>query len=499
LSPLVTLAQDFSFLAPVAGTLWRFFERFQTLSSNKVDFQELKEDMELTAKLFSDTGMQNLMKNSQSDTLNSYFKQFNKSVYEINTLMTTIENRDRLKSKGFFAVAKDFIMAEKDKERIKDTLSRSKEARLYILGMLTAKKTLDENSDEGMLSKLYEYLLRPGTFDDVAEIQQKKFRKGSRSWLFEEFDAWFDDPKVAQSVFWLQAGPGMGKTVFTSELARRFIEKRPGALLGVVFFNFQEVATRDPATLLKSIVYQTAKLCPSICSDLLKKLNEINETTVEGIYDIILLKALELVVSKQPSEKQHLIIFDALDECGLEEDKNRKDLLKLFKKKLLRNRLPGVKIFVSGRPEKDIIDTLNECSHKIEGGDPRHLEDLKEYILFSVQDVFDATNAVNDAASIISINEAVDLIYRKSDQKFIYTAVVVDQIRDWFRNHDFSWMDFKSKLSELPQGLDDCYEKTFTKFIGSNPGHAHNFLLLMVGCSEQPLSSNYLVSNQKIK
>eukprot|EP00597_Dinobryon_sp_UTEXLB2267_P012030 CAMPEP_0170105322 /NCGR_PEP_ID=MMETSP0020_2-20130122/4693_1 /TAXON_ID=98059 /ORGANISM="Dinobryon sp., Strain UTEXLB2267" /LENGTH=819 /DNA_ID=CAMNT_0010329403 /DNA_START=951 /DNA_END=3406 /DNA_ORIENTATION=- len=494
---LLYLAKEIPTVGPVAGIMLGFYEGYQCLSRNKEEFKDLVEEVDLTATVISDPRLRNIIRISQDDKLLiACIKQFTKSVYDIYALMKDIENRKL--SKEVVDHAKNFIMAGKDKERIQVAITKSRNTRIEIMAILAAKSALDENSYNSMLSKVNECLSKPGTFDDMAKGQQKKFQEGSRSWLFEEVDAWFDDREIvptvstswsfsttskksSKSVFWLQAGAGMGKTVFASELVRRFREKRPGVLLGAVFFNFKVISTQGPTTLLKSIAYQIAKSCPSICSDLLNVLKEKNETCVEGIFDMILLKALELVVMKQPSQN-HLIIFDALDECGLEGSDARRDLLQLFHRDFLRKLPAGVKLFVTGRPEKDLEITFNAFAHTIKDTDPRHLEDLKKFIMSSVDNMADHLKAVTS----FSIQQATDLIYEKSEGKFIYTAVVVEQMREWFEEdqHDLS---FQENLEKLPQGLDGCYGKTVNKIIGGNPEYARNFLLLMVGCRE-PLS-----------
>lgn len=140
---LLTLAQDVPFIGPVAGILSGFFDRYQTLSSNKENFKDLKEEFEKMAALIREEGLKNLMMNSQPDSLlATHFKQFNKRVFEIQSLMNSIE--DRIQSKALVANAKNFIMADKDKERVQVALIKSKETRTEIFGMLAAKKILDK-------------------------------------------------------------------------------------------------------------------------------------------------------------------------------------------------------------------------------------------------------------------------------------------------------------------------------------------------------------------
>mmetsp|Transcript_24050 Transcript_24050/g.34453 ORF Transcript_24050/g.34453 Transcript_24050/m.34453 type:complete len:150 (-) Transcript_24050:780-1229(-) len=142
----------------------------------------------------------------------------------------------------------------------------------------------------------------------------------------------------------------MGKTVFAAELVRRFNEDRKGTVIAVVFFKFNDSSSQDPALLLKSIVYQIVQAFPSIAIDFLNVLNHKSETSIEGIFDEYLMMALNLVASKMPTTK-HLIVLDALDECGLQDSMDRKSLLMLFQNKF--RELPGgVKLFVTGRLEE---------------------------------------------------------------------------------------------------------------------------------------------------
>jgi len=355
-----------------------------------------------------------------------------------------------------------------------------------------------------LLLKIRGKLGEPKTYDSEVEAYQKKFQKDSRSWLFKDVKAWFDDSSTSSTepVFWLQAGAGMGKTVFAAELVRRFNEDRKGTVIAVVFFKFNDSSSQDPALLLKSIVYQIVQAFPSIAIDFLNVLNHKSETSIEGIFDEYLMMALNLVASKMPTTK-HLIVLDALDECGLQDSMDRKSLLMLFQNKF--RELPGgVKLFVTGRLEKDIEAALHDTAHTIGEDDLRHLKDLEDYIHFSVKEFFERVTNNKLIAGVVPydastkatmIKQAADLICDKSERKFIYTAVVVHQMYDWFvkNKKDFNWANFQSMLETLPQGLDGCYQKTFDKLLETSSTvnmtnsfnqHAHAFLLLMVGCRE---------------
>ena len=329
----------------------------------------------------------------------------------------------------------------------------------------------------------------------------------------------------------------MGKSVFASELVHMYRDEKPGSLLGAVFFKFNDSASQDPILLLKSLVYQMARSFPAIVEDLLNVLRDhAEERTVEGVFETYLIAALELI-EKFYDHRTRLLIFDALDESGSEGSKLRHELLLLFKRDFLK-KLPGwVKMFVTGRPESDIEETLHACAHRIEEEDRRHLQDLRDYIDFSVRQVFQYVpeegevkfndsepsyqdSVMRDCDKNIkdeeAIQKAVDLIFKRSEGKFVYTAVVADQIDEWYgagieddlpleqlresdesknggnhvraRSESFDLKTFKARLETLPVGLDDCYSKTFEKLHRSLPSSCgKSFLLLMVSCF-QPLS-----------
>ena len=144
-----------------------------------------------------------------------------------------------------------------------------------------------------------------------------------------------------------------------------------------------------------------------------------------------------------------VIIIDALDELTVEQ---RAKIIDLILKCL--HLLPvWVKLLITSRPEKDIVDALVSYKPvKIEDTDPNHVQDLKQY----VEEELRAKVGEGD------LKAAVDIFMAKSEGKFIYAAYV---IKVTIRHGDkFSLNQLQSAL---PDGMDKVYETNFVRMVES--------------------------------
>jgi len=116
-------------------------------------------------------------------------------------------------------------------------------------------------------------------------------------------------------------------------------------------------------------------------------------------------------------------------------------------------RLPSwAKLFLTSRPESDILDTLRKFDPvTIEATDPRHEVDLRE---FSRSKLRENLMDLND------MEQAIDVIIRKSRKLFVYVAVVSEKYFD----DDASWDIARLVSSDLPDGLDETYSRYFAMF-----------------------------------
>lgn len=207
-------------------------------------------------------------------------------------------------------------------------------------------------------------LLDPATYHFEAKKLLTAFMPDSRAWLHTEVDQWFHNQSQRQSqgqnleqrLFWLRAGAGMGKSVFTASLLARMKREYGARVLGCVFFSFNYVRKADPLVMLRSLVYQLALAQPTLGEFILQAVSDTARETqkVMLLFEEVLLAALLKLeadsggAAQMPTMPTMLIMVDALGEAGAEGSKSRWALLDLFSTKLIRQLPPWVKLFVTG-------------------------------------------------------------------------------------------------------------------------------------------------------
>jgi hypothetical protein len=112
-----------------------------------------------------------------------------------------------------------------------------------------------------------------------------------------------------------------------------------------------------------------------------------------------------------------VILIDALDEIGVENE--RKELLS-FLSDCLYLLPPWVKIITTSRPEADIKAAFERFTpNVIDSVDPRHRLDLEVYTRDQMKRKFSNPD---------DLNEAVALLLERSEGRFIYMAMVADEL-----------------------------------------------------------------------
>ncbi|XP_046858142.1 uncharacterized protein LOC124451529 [Xenia sp. Carnegie-2017] len=106
-------------------------------------------------------------------------------------------------------------------------------------------------------------------FNGLIKDLNKKYLEGTRQWLFETLDTWFNDRiEDSSNVMILIAGPGVGKSVFAAEVCRRYSEKKK--LAASHFCRYNRSDYRNPRILIESLA---SSMCDTI-SNFKSKLNE---------------------------------------------------------------------------------------------------------------------------------------------------------------------------------------------------------------------------------
>ncbi|KAJ3992784.1 WD40-repeat-containing domain protein, partial [Lentinula boryana] len=208
--------------------------------------------------------------------------------------------------------------------------------------------------------------------------------EGTRMTIIEEISQWISHRNVLQT-YLLCGEAGTGKSTIGHTIGAKFEN-----WLGAFFcFSRRFAATRTPSNALCTIAYRLGIKFPVIASKLLQTF-EVNPTILESTSIRELWKTLIVTPAQMIAQQDQpvLIVIDALDESGgREEEGPRAQLLSLFINST--HDLPGnFHVFVTSRPESDIIEHLLEQeasdiqSFKVQYMDdiPGTREDIFQYV-----------------------------------------------------------------------------------------------------------------------
>ena len=259
-------------------------------------------------------------------------------------------------------------------------------------------------------------------FDADITFFAKRLDPHTRQWFFDDFNAWFSDPKCSRA-YVLLGDPGVGKSVIAGALAQRM---RGTEQLGAAYFCRHNDGTRnDPRYLLGTIAHQ---LCA--CNDKYKEIlggkkgvEMLLGNSKLGVKELFTKLLQEPLSTCRPSEghQKFLVIIDALDET---ENESREDFLDLIKHRF--RLLPDwLLFFVTSRPEDSVQSRLKRYKPciKICSGN----SDLQNFYQQHEQDI---QNFLRKRINYPCVTISVDDVSQKCDGLFLYAHYIVEELKD---------------------------------------------------------------------
>ena len=162
--------------------------------------------------------------------------------------------------------------------------------------------------------------------------------------MLEDIELWTADFEQSP-VFWLNGLAGTGKSTIAQTIAERSFAN---GLLGASFFCSRDFQDRsDLHFIFPTLAFQLAHKYPNFRSHLVSLLQSDPDVVDESLYS----QMERLIVEPlQSADISTVVVIDALDECKDEEPSSAiLSVLGRFVEKI-----PGVKFFVTGRPEPRI-------------------------------------------------------------------------------------------------------------------------------------------------
>lgn len=218
------------------------------------------------------------------------------------------------------------------------------------------------------------------------------------------------------------------------------------------FCRYGEKSRSDGINIIKSLAYQLAENFEDCRESILKQSAALsNKLSLVELMKSLIIKPLENL----RYESNYFIVIDALDEVGIPNSVERVQFLDLICNCV--SLLPrNVKMLVTSRPDSDILQKFSRFKRTtIDANDPRHIVDLRKFISFSLR---------NQLVDIRELPAATDLLLEKSEGRFIYVAMAVQE--NFNNSKKWTLQDIKRGL---PNGLDSVYLNNFKRIRDKDP------------------------------
>jgi hypothetical protein len=268
---------------------------------------------------------------------------------------------------------------------------------------------------------------------------------GNSDWIFhsEEYLEWRNNTSQTP-ILWLSGIPGAGKTTLLAQVVHHFQlklnEQTQNERLAFFFCDFRTPESQEARNVVGSLV---AQLCtqagwfpPELEDSFNQSINSAGKDVAPG---------LRVLADALISLAQHadiLILIDALDECD-----NCDEVINILNS---IKQEAGINIFVTSRDEPHINHSLGDCIRvRLEARGDEVSDDIRNYIRTRLD-----TEAKLQWLSPSFKENIEEVLLSKSGGMFRWVQCQIDQISPLR-----TIRAIRKSLSDLPDGLDDTYER----------------------------------------
>lgn len=301
---------------------------------------------------------------------------------------------------------------------------------------------------------------------------------GTCQWVLNNpyFKSWRQG--THNSLLWVSADPGCGKSVLSRSLIDRDLQKSEPT--SVCYFFFKDNQEQDNlATALCALLHQLFAQQPGLIVHAIPSWETNGEKK-------LLEETLELWRIFQRSVADAaaapvICVLDALDEC---QDDDRRQLIGLLcelqEKRPQDNYTNGLRVLVTSRP----YDNVQRWFQPIMKQWPRirlRGEDENGQINREINLVLN--KQVEELASELSLSNSTrrhlqDQLLNMRHRTYLWLHLAIDEIRQKYANslyHD------EVAISSLPSSVEEAYERILQKINGEQASNARQILIIIIG------------------
>jgi WD40 repeat protein len=308
-------------------------------------------------------------------------------------------------------------------------------------------------------------LLNPIDFStDCAELD-KQYVTGTREWLFVQVADWVNQ-NTRDSVLWINAGAGVGKSVAASQLTSRL--RGRNRLITSFFLKYNDTRKSDPRVVLSTISYGLCQWYSPIGRKLLDanySESDLADMRIEELFNNLIVKPLEAIGNYRPKHSV-VIIIDALDECYPVDQ-----LLSLLACRFveLNKSRPWLKLLLTSRPEAGIADAFSGVLTKeIKPKSDDNIKDLRILIKHRLRRLTE-DDKIKAAEIILSKQNEDDedggeqrSVSADNAKTFVWINLILNTV-DERRTSMKITLDVVKEINDSASNIGELYHKTFEK------------------------------------
>ncbi|KAF8476562.1 hypothetical protein DFH94DRAFT_803602, partial [Russula ochroleuca] len=296
--------------------------------------------------------------------------------------------------------------------------------------------------------------------------------KKSASWFFQ--GSIFKEWKSTGSLLWIHGKPGSGKSVICSTVIQDIepMCKAGQASMAYFYFDFRDANKQGLRDLVHSLLIQLSARSGPRC-DILSVLYSVHDQGKKQPSDSILAKCLKEMLTL-PDQPPTYLIIDALDESpnapGIPSPRER--VLQLLED-LVNLSLPNLHICVTSRPEIDIRNVLQPLTERRvslhdQTGQKKDIADYIRSVVYSNSEQIMRRWRTEDKELVI------ETLSERADGMFRWAFCQLEALRYCLPP------SVRRTLDELPESLDETYERVLREIKKPNRDHARRLLQCLV-------------------
>lgn len=310
-------------------------------------------------------------------------------------------------------------------------------------------------------------------YTDDLEHARKLRHPGSCEWIRSQpnFRCWSETTvSFSESLLWIHAIPGAGKTVLSSFLIDHIAPFgfRPSSIVFYFFFKSTDIDKNSITAAARSLLYQLYKTRGSIdaalVDDIKKHLDDSGQIHAKSFK-----KIWSLFCEHAANVTGLMIVIDALDEC-IEPQLLISGLQQLCKDS-------AVKIVVTSRREQELVQNLRDWM-SIEMGAKETTADIAAFLAYKV-------SRSPKLSHPLVRTSVLNAIQSHSNGMFLWVALMIKDLKT-----KSSVYEVQEALLALPLGLDKTYERILRRLHSSlkpSPKELCLRVLRWVVCATRPL------------